>query len=408
MILLTSTSHILELLTGAAGSVDYEVDYVDITTSTFTPGHLEGNITTATTTTIVSAPASSTQRQIQSITLINKSSSAEQTVTVKFDVSGTERYLTPTITLSPGQSYIYMSDRGWERFSNTLTTREGHVGSEDVLFGNYNVYDNRLSISREAALSNTQMSFQLHNATTATPFGTFVNGTHGLSGSAITGGTARTGTYQVPNATTGHKLVGFDFGDIAGSTNQSGVRMLLDMLWINSGITVTTTTAQNFTPAAAASRDLNSSANGYGVMAGMWITSATTNAGTIANTTISYTNQDGTAGRTGTLLLANSTISANTVYFFSLQAGDSGVRTIESATLGTSYVTGALSFFLARPIYVHTLYIPVTTSGVRSQEPLSFTPGIFVPNNAALVLVGGSTSTGGSQSTSARLTFEDY
>lgn len=410
MIILSSTTHTLELLTGSAVNVDYSVDWADITTSAFTPGNSNGQITTATTTTLVSAPAASTQRQIKRISIINISTTTAQTITLKFDVSGTERYISPTITLRPGETYEYLDDAGW--------SLRGPLGqkilrSQDVSLtgGEYVVRESRGGTTLKQSNTVGYWGGSLLNATAATPFGTFVNGTHGLSGSAITGGIARTGTFQIPNATTGHLLRNFDV-KLATSTAISHTQFfLLDVLWINSGLTVTTTTAQNLTPAAAAARDINGTANGDGVMAGIWVTTATTNAGVITNMTISYTNESGTAGRTGTMVNFPATATVNNFWFFSLQAGDRGVRSIESVTLGTSLVTGAVSMFLARPIAVE-LCGDTTTVGDRRlanmlQGTQRFDPGLPIPNNAALVL-GYTATTTAAQRTATNLHIVDY
>jgi len=63
MLLLTSTSDIVRLITGAAAStIEVHTSYVDVNGTTITPGRTNTRITTATTTTIVASPAASTQR----------------------------------------------------------------------------------------------------------------------------------------------------------------------------------------------------------------------------------------------------------------------------------------------------------------------------------------------------------
>ena len=87
----------------------------------------------------------------------------------------------------------------------------------------------------------------------------------------------------------------------------------------------------------------------------MLTTTANTNAAAIANTTISYTNSDGVAGRTATLsAIAGSQIPATaligTIVWFNLAAGDKGVRSIQSITLATSLGAGSVSLIIARDI----------------------------------------------------------
>ena len=64
--ILTSTDS-LEVVTSAACTLDVVTSYVDYTASAATPGSQNTAITTATTTTIISAPAASTQRQVKRI-----------------------------------------------------------------------------------------------------------------------------------------------------------------------------------------------------------------------------------------------------------------------------------------------------------------------------------------------------
>ncbi len=119
MILLKATTETLELLTSSTADVDYSISYADITTTTFSPSTSEGKIVTATTTTVLSAPAASTQRQIKLITIANRHASTSNNVTIKKDISGTEYYLTPTITLLAGESMQYMDGQGWIYYSVT-------------------------------------------------------------------------------------------------------------------------------------------------------------------------------------------------------------------------------------------------------------------------------------------------
>lgn len=133
---------------------------------------------------------------------------------------------------------------------------------------------------------------------------------------------------------------------------------LWDMLWYNTGLVVTTTGAQAITPAALPSRCPPSSGDetadpdalGKGVEAAILVTTATTNGAAVTNMTISYTNSAGTAGRTGTVGSFPATAVAGTIVPVALAAGDEGIRSVQSVTLGTSLVTGAVSLVLYRRI----------------------------------------------------------
>jgi len=127
------------------------------------------------------------------------------------------------------------------------------------------------------------------------------------------------------------------------------------------------------------------------------------NATSITNTTLNYTNQDGTAGRTGTI--ATTPLSPRDTVFipFELQAGDTGIQSIQGITLGTSYGTAVIHLVqyrvLARlqiqergkgnridlisggfpRLYDNTVpflvWIPTVTNGITLQGEITVTQG---------------------------------
>ena len=133
-----------------------------------------------------------------------------------------------------------------------------------------------------------------------------------------------------------------------------------------------------FVPATAAARDNNGTSNGLGVIAAIYVSTATTNAGAVTNTTISYTNQDGVPGKTGTIPSFPATATAGSMVFVNLAAGDSGVRSVESVTLGTSYGGGAIHLVLVRPIVIG----PVTTSNIGYCSSISDYKSVKILPNA--------------------------
>jgi hypothetical protein len=122
---------------------------------------------------------------------------------------------------------------------------------------------------------------------------------------------------------------------------------IYDRLWGNVPV-VTTTTSQAITSPTWPSRDAAGGTAGKQVRLFLECSSATGNGGAITNTTAGYTNADGTAGRTATLPSFPATAVAGTWVPFTLQAGDDGVRSVQSVTLGTSYVSGAIHLIAAR------------------------------------------------------------
>ena len=154
---------------------------------------------------------------------------------------------------------------------------------------------------------------------------------------------------------------------LTANTALVGTLTLCDRLWQNSGLVVTTTTAQSITPVAIPARDADGSTNGRGVYAAIEVQTATTNASAVTNTTISYTDSAGNASNTGSIPNTRTgggfpaTAAAGTFVPFDLAAGDEGVRSVQSITLGTSYGGGAISLVLYRPIV--SLSCPVANVG---------------------------------------------
>lgn len=201
--------------------------------------------------------------------------------------------------------------------------------------------------------------------------GAWAPGTPGLNG-RTTDGTTTTDGGCIPwaNATSGYANT---LDNLAGSGTIAGMAMLVDIVWINTGLTVTTTTLQAITTGTLPARDVNGSSNGEGYGLALLFTAATTNAAAISNTTVNYTNSDGTTGRVATLsalpMLIPATPVIGTVVPFKLAAGDRGVSAITNAsgggiTLGTSLVTGSVSLVIYRLVAV--LPFPATNVGQTS------------------------------------------
>jgi hypothetical protein len=130
---------------------------------------------------------------------------------------------------------------------------------------------------------------------------------------------------------------------------------------------------------------VNGGTNGEGCMIAMLTTTANTNAAAIANATVSYTNSAGVAGRTATLTaIAGSQITISpvigTITWFNLAAGDTGVKSIESITLGTSLVAGAVSFMICRDI----ANVGTTIVNVMAQKVIGM-PGIKLYNGSCIL-----------------------
>jgi hypothetical protein len=178
----------------------------------------------------------------------------------------------------------------------------------------------------------------------------------GLGGAALT-------TYagQIPftNPGAGNSYL---FRCSAAST-AAGTLLLCDRLWHNSGLVVLTTTAQTINSVAWPARDRDGSTNGESVLFGIEF-STTGTAAAITNTVASYTDSSNNAGATATIASVPATPLAGTFVPFQLAAGDTGVRSIQSVTLGTAYTTAVIHLVAYRVLAVIGLPVPNVASAV--------------------------------------------
>lgn len=182
---------------------------------------------------------------------------------------------------------------------------------------------------------------------------------------------------------------------LQASATQAGVLLLCDRLWHNGGYTITSTSAQNTTFPGLPSRDANGSTNGDGVLLACEI-SAATGAGT-PTITCSYTNQSNTASRSATNIIATVASSAiGATYFIGLQAGDTGVRSLQSVTLSATWTSGTMNMVAFRPIAALELagnFIPnaldVLTAGMPRLYNGTVPWLVFIPNTTSATSIQG-------------------
>lgn len=177
MILLKATTETLRLITSSTADIDYSISYADITTTTFVPSTSEGKITTATTTTILSAPAVSTQRQIKLVTIRNRHASTANTITVLKDISATQYYLTPSITLLAGETAQYIDSSGWTYYASSgapKADQDAAGSSQQVQFNNGGVLSADPGFTYNSAtstlgISNANATFDIGSSALTTP-----------------------------------------------------------------------------------------------------------------------------------------------------------------------------------------------------------------------------------------------
>lgn len=159
----------------------------------------------------------------------------------------------------------------------------------------------------------------------------------GVNGAAVSGTVA--GALSRSNPVSGYAYL----GRLSAASTVGGSLILIDRLWNNSGLSVTSTGSQAITPATLPARDSNGSTNGEDVEFAMeW--SAAGGAGT-PTVTLTYTNQSGVTGQTATFTAVASP-PIGSFEFFNLAVGDTGVRAPTSfqqsatRTSGTMHLVG--------------------------------------------------------------------
>ena len=219
--------------------------------------------------------------------------------------------------------------------------------------------------------------------------GAAVSPTPGIAGAALT---SYAGQLPIPAASGNTHLMRFS----GVSSAQAGVLLLCDRLWHNSGLVVTTTTAQTVNSVAFPARDRNGTTDGFGVQIGLEI-SVATGAGA-ATPSIVYTNSANVGTRTGTLVTAYAATSAiGSFYPFGLAAGDVGVRSIQSCTLGVSMTSGTIHLVAYRVLASLELgaaglanAVDILTSGAPRLYDTSVPFLLFYPSTTTTTQLSGS------------------
>jgi hypothetical protein len=117
--LLTTTTDLLRVVTGSAADLDCIVSYIEYTTAS--PPVLDAldtqftNIATATTTTILGAPTSgSDRRRIKAVSICNTHATTSTTCRVIIERTGPVNWdMFNTVTLAPGETLTFTEGLGW-------------------------------------------------------------------------------------------------------------------------------------------------------------------------------------------------------------------------------------------------------------------------------------------------------
>lgn len=165
----------------------------------------------------------------------------------------------------------------------------------------------------------------------------------GVNGEAVTPALGSTGGRILRTNPGGG--VNAHLGRLAVNATSAGTLWLIDRVWQNSGLVVTSTTAQAITPAALPARDGAGTTNGANIMAAIeWSAAGGAGAPTV---TLTYTDQDGNTGATGTFTGVASP-AAGTFEIFTLAAGDTGIRAPTSFIQSATRTSGTMHLVLFR------------------------------------------------------------
>ncbi len=374
MLLLTSTSDLVRLVTGTATTtIEVHASYVDVNGTTITPDRKNTRITTATTTTIVGSPAASTQRNVKAIYVTNNSAGTSCNVAVEH-TDGTDVIELMQFVLLPGENMGYREDGSW--------VHRDAQGAEYPPAG-LGAYTGRSVSFMKTGTAADTIGYWYSTYKDAGFPGAWAPGTPGVNGRVTDGTTAADyGCIPVQNPTVGGNYL----TEVQMSSSVNHSHFFYDVLWVNSGLSVTTTaTVQTIASPTLPARDINGTTNGEGCVIGLYFHAASTLAAVNALSQVTYTNSKGVGSKIATLLgiqgsQAPATPVIGTVLWYNLAAGDSGVRSIQGFNIGaTSWLTGTISLFIARDIAT----IGTTIPNVAAQKIIG-NPGIRLYNGSCI------------------------
>lgn len=136
--------------------------------------------------------------------------------------------------------------------------------------------------------------------------------------------------------------------------DRAGILIVYDRLWQNSGLSATLTTSQAITPVALPSRcpvktdPTGETFDALGHTVEAWFDVMTTMGVNTVDPTITYTDEAGNAGATGTMMGRVSAPLVGRCFPFTLAAGDTGVRSIQAYQSTATMTSGTFSLVLRR------------------------------------------------------------
>lgn len=156
-----------------------------------------------------------------------------------------------------------------------------------------------------------------------------------------------------------------------------GTILVFDLIYV---LTLSNSTAlQTLTSPNIGNRDINGTSLGNGVYLMVW-TGGNLSSGTVT-LSVNYTSSSGNTGRTGTSA-SFSSAQGGRFFFISLQNGDTGVRSVQSAQW-SGLPGGGMNLYAIRPIAVITSPTVVSTDAQTDAISLGL-PEVYNASNIAI------------------------
>ncbi|MEO5366701.1 MAG: hypothetical protein H7831_10170 [Magnetococcus sp. WYHC-3] len=275
---LTDTNQVLEVSTSSTSATYYITSFSEIDKSGDTTGFdvdsSEGVISTATTTTIVSAPSTGMRRVVASIMILNAGGSS-QDIAINKDVGGTN-YTIWSGTLAAGEAVAYIKERGFKRLADDGSeyTSEGVGGSttdeaaihDNVASEIYAITEKitpastDVIIIEDSAASYAKKRVQITNLPAGTPADDSITNAKlaNMAESTIKGRAAAAGTGDPSDlsATQVRTIVNVEDGaDVTDATNVAAAGALMSSLAISKGDLLVATAASTVARLAVGTDD---------------------------------------------------------------------------------------------------------------------------------------------------------
>jgi len=156
MLILDNTTDSLEVILGGAittNQLDCTASFREITTTTFEPRTFDISTNGSTAVTLVSAPAASTQRVIDEVSIFN-TDTVNAIVTVRYNRNGTFRRQFQT-TLAPNEKLQYTDKNGWAVYATTGAIKQSINQGANASSSNWSTLALNTDVVNNNAIANT-------------------------------------------------------------------------------------------------------------------------------------------------------------------------------------------------------------------------------------------------------------